>query len=451
MTSSVSSELAAFAAEIRLDDVPAPTQERAKELLLDTVGCAVAGHRGEETGQIESFVEQVMGSGDATVIGRREPADIVGATLLNAYLTTAVTICDVYVPAHCHVTPEVVPPALAIAEREGADGADLLLALVVGLEVTSRVARGLHYRAFRSRGWHAPGVIGPLGAGAAVARLLGADRRQMVNVLGLAGSQAAGTWAAWGTPTVKFHQARGAVSGLLAGLLGLQGFEASPEILTHHDGGILNTYSDGGDPEAIVAKLGEEWELERISLRLWPGGTPLQTVITAVAELLDGGATPAPEEIERVTVTVAPGVYDAHARFVEPTGTFEALLSIHFVVTVLLHERELWLDHIGPEHYGDPVLRTFMRQRVALQADDGLTPTMCRVEIRHGGTTTDHTVTAPKGHPDNPATRDELTHKFRRCTGDHLTAPEPLIEALLSLEQRGNAGGLLAATREVSP
>lgn len=446
---SVSGVLAEFAAALRLDDVPSRTRERAKELLLDAVGCAVAGRRGEETPQIERFVARLGGTGSSTVIGRSTPADPVGATILNAYLVTAVTVCDVYVPAHCHFTPEVVPPALVVAEGEDVSGEDLLLALVAGLEVTARVARGLDYPSFRARGWHSPGVIGPFGAGAAVGKLLGAGAAQMAGILGLAGSQSAGTWAAWGTPTVKFHQARGAVSGLLAGLLGMEGFTASPDVLAHPDGGILTSYAGGGDPVAVTEGLGDDWELERVSLRLWPGGTPLQTVITGVVDLIDAGRAPAPEAIRRVVVTVAPGVYEAHARFVEPVGTFESLLSVHFVVAVLLHEKGLWLDQIGPDHYEDPGLRAFQRERVELRADPTLPPTRCRVEIESDAGVVSTTVEAPRGHPDNPAGRDELVAKFRRCVGDRLEAPGAVVDAVLGLEALPRVGELASLLRSV--
>jgi 2-methylcitrate dehydratase PrpD len=139
-------------------------------------------------------------------------------------------MCDTHRATLTHVTPEVVPPALAIAERDGLPGRDLLVALAAGLEVTTRVGIGLDYPAFRARGWHGPGVIGPFGAAAAVGRLRGFDTETMAKAFGLAGSQAAGTFAAWGTPTVKFHQCRGALSGLMAALLAEQKFLATARI-----------------------------------------------------------------------------------------------------------------------------------------------------------------------------------------------------------------------------
>ena len=107
----------------------------------------------------------------------------------------------------------------------------------------------------------------------------------MARAFGLAGSQAAGTFAAWGTPTVKFHQCRGALSGLMAALLAQQKFVATREFLTAKDGGLYNTYVDGGQPDLATADLGGRWELERIAMRLWPSATLIQGMNTALFDL----------------------------------------------------------------------------------------------------------------------------------------------------------------------
>ena len=209
---------------------------------------------------------------NSSVIGG-DRLSLAGATLLNAYLVTAVTMCDVHRETMTHVTPEVMPPALAIAERDGLNGRALLTAIAVGCEVTTRVGIGTDYPTFRARGWHGPGIFGPFGAAAAVGSLLKFDADTMARAFGLAGSQAGGTYAAWGTPTVKFHQCRGALSGLMAALLAQQNFVATREFLTAKDGGLYTTYVDGGKPGLATADLGSRWELERIAMRLWPSAT----------------------------------------------------------------------------------------------------------------------------------------------------------------------------------
>ncbi len=133
--------LAEFAATLTIDDIPSDARDFTKTLFLDALACALAGHQGEETGQMDAMISALAASDETSVIGggRRSMA---GATILNGYLITAVTMCDVHRGLLTHITPEVVPPALAIAERDHVSGSDLLAALAAGFEVTARVGWG---------------------------------------------------------------------------------------------------------------------------------------------------------------------------------------------------------------------------------------------------------------------------------------------------------------------
>src|SRR5258706_10577625 len=304
MSVNVNEELAGFAASLQYENIPERVREHCKNLLLDTLACAVAGHRGEETRQVATLASALAQSNESTVIAG-ETLSLAGATILNGYLVTAVTMCDVHRPRLTHVTPEVMPPALAIAERDGSSGRDLLVAIAAGCEVTTRIGIGLDYRAFRAKGWHGPGVLGPFGAAAAVGRLRRFDADTMAKAFGLAGSQAAGTFAAWGTPTVKFHQCRGALSGLLAALLADENFLATREFLTATDGGLYNTYSNGGKPEIAIAGLGERWELEQIALRLWPSASTIQGMITAMFDLVEKHKV-GPAQVKKLKISMSP-------------------------------------------------------------------------------------------------------------------------------------------------
>src|SRR5215471_8701398 len=278
--------LAQFAATLSYDAIPARVRDYCKNVLLDTIACAVAGHQGEETGQIAALASGLAQSSESSVIGG-DRLSLAGATLLNGFLVTAVTMCDAHRPTLTHVTPEVVPAALAIAERDNRSGRDLLVALAAGFEVTPRVGIGGDYPAMRARGWHGPGIFGPFGAAAAVGRLRGFDAETMAKAFGLAGSQAAGTFAAWGTPTVKFHQCRGALSGLMAALLAEQKFVATREFLTAPDGGLYHSYVSVSHPDRAIADLGSRWELEQTALRRWPGASSIQGIITAMFDIVE--------------------------------------------------------------------------------------------------------------------------------------------------------------------
>ena len=438
-----SAELARFVAGLGYEAIPERTRERVKDIVLDALACAIAGRLGDESKQIRALAAAMGNSRDATVIGG-EPLSLAGATLLNGYLVTAVTVCDVHRPTLCHTTPVVVPPALAIAERDGASGRAFIAAVAAGLETTVRVGLGTRYPAFRAKGWHSPGVIGPFGGAAAAGKLLGLDAERQRNAFGLAGSQSAGTFAQWGTPTIKVHQSRGALSGLLAALLAEQGFPSSIEILTHKDGGLFNTYSDGGNPEAVTAGLGERWELENIGLRLWPAASSLQTLITSLFTLMESHDLRA-ESIAVVRVGLSKTVYDMHGTL-DWNGKFKALLSTPYVTSVVLHDRQCWLEQFEASRYEDPALGAFARDKVRVEIDPRVEGAGAAVEIRTtaGAVHADRRA-APKGDPSDPLSRAEIEQKLRTAAAGFL--PDATVKRIIALT--GNLEAL-ADVRELT-
>jgi 2-methylcitrate dehydratase PrpD len=359
-------------------------------------------------------------------------------------------MCDAHRPTLTHVTPEVVPPALAIAERDNLSGAALLAALAVGFEVTTRVGIGLDYPRFRGKGWHGPGVIGPFGAAAAVGRLLGVDAETMARSFGLAGSQSAGTFAAWGTPTVKFHQCRGALSGLMAALLAQRGFVATRSFLTAPDGGLYSTYSDGGHPERVTGDLGRRWELQQIALRAWPGAVAIQGLITALFDLLEQQELPV-GRVEQVGVRLSPFAFDMHGGYATYNGKFEALLSAHYVAAAILHDGDLSLDQFEPGRYDAPALQRFAAERVGVAADPALSGAQCRLEVRlAGGAVLAMACEHARGAPERPLTPKQVEGKFRRYAGDRLSPGQidGVVGAVEDLEALGSVRDLMALLRD---
>ena len=444
--------LATFAATLRYDDVPQSVRDHCKNLLLDTLACAVAGRLGEETAQVAAFASALAQSTESSVIGGAH-SSLAGATLLNAYLATAVTMCDVHRATLTHVTPEVIPPALMIAERDDLSGRDLLTAIAAGCEVTTRIGLGLDFPKFRARGWHGPGIIGPFGAAAAVGSLLDFDAGMMAQAFGLAGSQAAGTFAAWGTPTVKFHQCRGALSGLMAALLAQQKFVATREFLTAKDGGLYNAYVDGGKPETAIADLGTRWELEQIAMRLWPSATVIQGMITALFDILGKQAIDA-GSVRKVRVGLSEQAFKMHGGFGTYKAKFEALLSAHYTAAVILHDGALTLAQFEPARYDDPKLRRFAAEQVEVRADPSITGSQAAVEIE---TVDGARLTARCEHPlgsfENPLSRAQIEHKFRTYAKGLLPDAHiaDVIGAIERLEELGSVRRLMDLLRAPKP
>jgi 2-methylcitrate dehydratase PrpD len=375
------------------------------------------------------------------------PLSLAGASVLNAYLITAVSACDVYRPALCHVTPEVVPPALTIAERNGATGEQLLLAIAVGLETTVRLGLGLHYSVFRSKGWHSPSVIGPFGGAAAVGKLLGLNVDQLRNALGLAGSQASGTFAAFGTAAVKFHQSHGALAGLMAALAASEGFKTTDKILTHPDGGLFNVMSDGGDPDAVTKNLGEHWELENISLRLWPTAASLQSVISGLMALVQQHELK-PQNIRSVQIGLPKAAYEMNGTM-GWQNRLSAMLSVRYVASVVLHDRACWLDQFDAAHLADQTILDFASTRVHVEIDDtvGAEGASIAIDTLNNEQFVERR-NYPKGDPRDPLTRGEVFNKLRvfgdsRLDASRIDQVTASLEDLDTLENVRTLGAML--------
>jgi 2-methylcitrate dehydratase PrpD len=447
MSEEATAVLAEFAASLTYQAIPERVRDCCKDLLLDALACAVAGHAGEETHQLAALSSALAQSRESTVIGG-DRLSLAGATMLNGYLITAVTMCDAHRPTMTHITPEVVPPALAIAERDAMSGHDLLVALAAGFEVTTRIGIGVDFPEFRARGWHGPGIFGPFGAAAAVGRLLRFDADTMSRAFGLAGSQAAGTFAAWGTPTVKFHQCRGALSGLMAALLAHEKFLATREFLTACDGGLYSSYVSGGHPQAVIADLGKRWELEQIALRLWPAASSIQGMMTAMFDIVERHRID-PAHVKTLRIALSPPVFDLHGDFARYKAKFEALLSAHYVAAAILHDQELTLAQFEPARYDDPKLRRFA-ERIEVRAEPALYGVAALVDIETvGGESFSARCDQPLGAPENRLSRAQIEAKFRTYAPGRLSQShiEDVIDAVVRLEHLTSVRSLMDTLR----
>ena len=158
---------------------------------------------------------------------------------------------------------------------------------------------------------------------------------------------------------------------------------------------------------------------------------------------------PAFGEIERVRIEVAPEVYEAHARFAEPKGTFDALLSYPFTVASALRDGRFWLDSLGPAKVGDPDLRRFMRERMELVADPALTREHSRVEVTVGSETLGAMADGAKGTPANPASPAELRTKFEHAVAGRMAEADAaeLLDLLFRIDELEDLGRLFELLR----
>jgi 2-methylcitrate dehydratase PrpD len=395
----IETSFAEWSSELRWESLPPRVQATVVDIVLDAAASGLAGRTQALVAQITPVMRAVAGVDSP-----------VARTFVDAYAITSATLCDVYRPALCHVTPVVIPPLVAIGEDRDTSGPEFLAAVAVGLETTVRLAQALDYPALRKRGWHSPGIVGTVGAAAAVARVLRLDPTRSRNAMAHGAAQAAGTFSSLGTEGVKFNQARGAVAGLLAGRMGEAGLASAANWLTHPDGGMAGTYADGGEPGALTKDLGEHWELANISLRRWPAASSVQSLIEVCLEL-DARR----DNIQRVEVELGTDAFTVSG----DRGwdvPLAAQQSARWVAAAVIHDRDWWLEQSAPDRITDPEVGAFAAERVHVTSVDDLGQAGVRVDVQlsDGSHVKLERDTAP-GDPLRPLTAAQIDAKTERA------------------------------------
>lgn len=449
-TSHPSATLAAFAANLRFEDIPAPVLRRAEDLLLDCLASILAGASARPVLAIDRYAA-AMGPADGPseiLINRRRTSPVFAA-MVNAAAAHVVEQDDVHNGSVFHPAAVVFPPVLAVAQALGRSGRDLLVAAVAGYEVGIRVGEFLgrsHYKIF-----HTTGTAGTLAAAAATGRLLGLSPAAMLDAFGSAGTQAAGLWEFLrdAADSKQLHTARAAANGIAAAYLAQEGFTGARHILEGPQGMAAGMSSDA-DPARLTDRLGTRWALAETSFKFHascrhthPAADALQQVLRE-HKLAEG-------DIERVVAHVHQGALDVLGPVVDPRTVHQSKFSMGTVLGLIARQGRAGLPEFDAA-LDDPAVADF-RGRVTMELDpevDGAYPQ------RWIGKVTVHTrdgrvlrgrVDEPKGDPGNTLSRDEIEAKTLSLGryADAATEAElrGLIGAIWNLERADKVGALL--------
>ncbi|MDP2953402.1 MAG: MmgE/PrpD family protein, partial [Chloroflexota bacterium] len=231
--------LAQFVSRLKFQDLPADVVERTKDVVQDCIGlCLFVGRHTPWGRTIAQFaIDEGFGQGNATVIGYPKPTVPGKAALANGTFAYSYEYNDGIQIAPSHVYPIVVPAALAMAERQGSSGADLLTSVVAGVEVHARVGMGVapHARVTSTvgRGLVSSQVYGAFGGAATAASLLHLDAEKTAMAMGIAADYAGGNFQgmAEGAWTRQWHSGVAAEGGITAALLAQRGFIGPLKVL----------------------------------------------------------------------------------------------------------------------------------------------------------------------------------------------------------------------------
>ncbi len=266
--------LAEFISEIAFEDLPEAIVRESKRLLLDSIGCALAGLHTEKGKIVLSFGTKENPQSEATILGTREKVPATMASFVNGELFNALDYEALCAPSG-HVTPYVLSAPLAAAEWKSVRGKDLILAIALAHEIAQRVCAGLIIPERLSRKTTENGLSVQLpihgyganifGGIAGVTKILGLDARKIENAFGIGGAMCPVPTLMQFAETVPSSMSKFSPSGwisqaeITSALLAETGYTGSWDVFDGEFAFWKSFAADGWNPEVVVNGLGNFW------------------------------------------------------------------------------------------------------------------------------------------------------------------------------------------------
>ena len=440
--------LAAYAAALRFEQLPAVAIERAKHCLIDAIACAIFGQR---------FPWSAIVLDEALATGAGGPCRLPGVPDKRLHVPQAALALGTFSHAFeldslrkpgtgVHAGATVALPAFAMAQAQGASGRELIAAIVAGVEVMFRIGNATLHTP-EHIGFHAPGLTGPFGAAAACGSLLRLSASEIANAFGIAGSLAGGLLAfakaGSGGMIKRLHLGRAAEGGVLAARLAQRGYEG-PRTVLEGRYGVLEAFCEEHDTTLLTKGLGEIYEIERVCIKRYACHVTAQAPVELMRKFIEqqnfGG-----DDIRELAIEGSAKVLSHHSD-ADPADVMLAQYSVPFSVA-----RAAYFDPNDPTVFSDRTLADgrvrALARRIGMSTSARTKGWSTRMTLTlNDGRVLEGTSDAFLGCPEMPMLPAHLRMKFDALTqsgSDRLK--QSLFDDLMQLERLSSLDQLALA------
>ncbi len=440
-----------FVGGLELSHVPAAVTQKAKLVILDTLGIALASSTMNFGGMVLNVAQKLGGPAESRVIGTASKAAAANAVLANGTLAHGLDYDDTLEEAIVHTGCVAATTALAVGEEVGASGKAVLEAAIAATEVMCKVGLVAPGK-FHARGFHPTALCSTFAAAAAAGRLYGLSLAQWSDAFGLCGSQSSGIieYLADGTWTKRLHPGWSAHGGVIAVLLAREGFRGPAKVFegTH---GFYRSFGGGNEYRfEKLSDLGKEWEIPRLAFKSYPCGSISHPYMDCALKL-KRKYSPAPETIREVVCRTAEGpvhrLWEPLADKQSPVSSYGAKFSLPYSIALMLVR-----GRAGLAEFTDAAIQDREVLELAAKVRYVLDPTIDYPRHFSGhvkivltdGTLLEENQPHPRGGYEDPLPPDDIAEKFR--ANARLALPESRVEGILDsvrrLEQLSSIGTL---------
>ena len=437
-----------YVTQTGLDAFPREAVGLAKQCIIDGLGVILAGTAARGTGIVRDYVRAGRETGEATVLGAEPFAcRAASAALVNGTAGHALDFDDTQLSSSPDrifglLTHPTIPPlaaSLAVGERLGASGRQVLEAYLIGFEVECKMAEAINPTHYQN-GFHSSGTFGTFGAMISAARLLRLDAGALAHALAIASSMSSGIRLNFGTMTKPLHVGRAAQNGVMAAELAAAGHTGGQEALDSPWGFFrVFTLGAGFDADQIVGALGNPPSIVSpgVSLKPYPCGSLGHPTMDAMLKLVTTHDVK-PEQVKAVRVRAGSNILNP-LRYPFATTELEAKFCLPFMMASLLLRRKAGIHEFTDEFVRSAPAQAMMR-KVTTVRDAAIEArgfdkmrSIIEVDLADGRTVVQEADERYRGGPEKPFTREELHGKFTDCAS-LVVRPDAISTALDRLE-----------------
>jgi len=425
------------AIHVKYDDLPADTVEITKKFILDTLATAVAGSGASGCSEVVDYVKGCGGKGESTVwtYGGKVIAD--NAALANSMMTHALDFDDTHDKAGLHANVSILPAAIAMAERKrGVSGKDLITATALGVDLVCRLGLGT----IGPHRWVLSSVNGYFGATIAAGKILGLDENKLLHAMGIVYSQCAGNAQCIidGGLVKRMQPAFAAKAAVLSTILAEKGITGAKNVFEGNFGFFPLYYGGKYDRKRLVKRLGNTFEGENLSVKMYPCCRLTHAAIDAAIEIVRG-ETFRLDDIVEVIVHVNPDVYALVGKpfQIRESPQVDAQFSIPYTVAIAIIRGAVSIGDFFEEKIEKDTQVLELARKVKVVADQKSahrSPVPCVMDVRTKNNKVYSTrVDVVSGSPEKPASMEDVVNKFKDCVAFSVKPmPEKNIQEIIS-------------------
>jgi 2-methylcitrate dehydratase PrpD len=441
MADTIAEKMGRFVNNLSYDNLPKEVIEKGKCCMINGLAIGMSCHNVEFGRMARELIKAeetgIPSDKGATIFCDGSKVTPMGAAFANAALFHGRAQEDTLGSSHTGTV--ITPAALALAERDGHSGKQVLEAIIAGYEIVGPLDKNVSGHT-TPRGFRASPIFGIFGSTSAASKLLGLSEEETIKAIGFAAAFAGGTLECFAAGTMEWRFEVGVASreGILAALLAKQGAKSARTAI-EGETGFLKAFANTTEGNELIAKdLGKTWSIMSTGFKPHPVCAFNQTPVRIILGLIEENDI-SYENIEKIEVRVNP--YEYNYAGMASRGPFDSvgatLMSTPFCVALTFVDGQATLE--GLTRYSDPKLNDLIKKIEHLPDDSiGNYCAAITVQTKEGKAFHKESKEGPEYYNFNMEQTIELAKRVTSETGVSPDKLGEMIDMIQNLEEMPN-------------